>query len=125
MNEPSDDMPIDDDAMCDPFAPQAPRSGLKPCDRGESCIVHDDALRGMVAPTTCEPGGPGDEGTPCARNQDCAAGLFCETEQLSCHKYCTTNSDCPGLLALCVPLMPSFILGTTQLTVGACPILAL
>jgi len=73
----------------DPCRLVAPQCG---CPAGEMCS--------RAAAPRCIPEGSANEGEPCARDEDCAAGLTCPTNGATCRPYCDDDAICDG--ARCV-----------------------
>lgn len=81
--------------VCDPCDP-VEQCG---CLEGEACHVGRDRPE-----PTCTTAGTGAEETPCAFDEECAAGFSCHIEPGlpgHCQAYCNRDADCGGGVSLC------------------------
>ena len=99
--------------VCDPVAPQHPRSPLLACPAGLGCVP----APGPPGASNCIPQpGTGIADSPCSKTTDCVPGFYCSS-WYACTKFCSTSADC-AIGYTCYPFSPVQYAGTTE--VGYC-----
>lgn len=66
------------------------------CEEAGFCTTDEDCGQGFVCNeerSSCEPGTPQPQPTPCGADNDCPTGQYCDSQTLQCTATCTCTSD--------------------------------